>query len=465
MVIEFEIEILIRIIHFIIYKTMKKIYFLVSMAVLTLFTACEGFNERNFPGYDEAAKPTNIMTFDYTLTSSDYASIGSIIKKPVEDKITTQNNLVKSKEAELKNAKNAQDSIRIKAELVSLKIIVNDSIAKLKNDSLYILANAITTNKFFADSTQFIKCIPLLLNSKYVYGDEKSSAQITFNFVIPYDTTKIAATNKYTLVTADYDAMGVSTGQPGQYDNFSASINPGFYLPIWLKLKYPYAKSGDVQLIRYLYKATAISLDKGVFVFDGTNWIKYNTTNSVKAKFILKSEKWQFIDSDILIGLTDGIGDFTAVNVIGDQVWAWNSYKYMLMTGYVSGAYFDNEDWLISPAMNLTERTTPWLTFTHVGRYFGDTGTSNEKMRKAITIWASTKSDGTSITPADWTQLTIPEAGYPSGANWTFIPSTPISLAAYAGKNNVRIAFKYLSSGADGAAGSWEVKNFYVYEE
>ena len=86
-------------------------------------------------------------------------------------------------------------------------------------------------------------------------------------------------------------------------------------------------------------------------------------------------------------------------------------------------------------------------------------------MHIAITLWVSTTSDGTGITPADWTQLTIPAAGYPSGANWTFVSSTPIDLSAYAGKNNVRIAFKYLSNKSDNAAGSWEVKNVLVVEE
>jgi len=166
-----------------------------------------------------------------------------------------------------------------------------------------------------------------------------------------------------------------------------------------------------------------------------------------------------------LIGLRAGIGDFIAINVVSNQVWAWNSYKYMLMTGYVSGAYFDNEDWLISPPMNLLERVNPVLNFTHVGRYFGDSGTSKDKMKKAITIWVSTTSDATSIKTEDWTQITFPEAGYPSGLNWTFIPSTPIGLAAYAGKNNVRIAFKYMSSASDGAAGSWELKNVLITEE
>lgn len=265
----------------------------------------------------------------------------------------------------------------------------------------------------------------------------------------------------------DYDAMGTTAGKPGQYDNFSATINPDFYIPIWLKSKYPYAAAGEVKLIRYLFyvNSATINLISGVYIYDGSNWNRYNIVTEEKAKFVFKEKAWQFVDSDILMELFDGIGNFTAINVHGDQVWAWDSYNYMKMTGYVSGAYFDNEDWLVSPPMNFTERTTPWLTFMHVGRYFGDTGTSKEKMKQAITVWASTVSDGTSIKPEDWKEITLPEEAYPSGANWTFITSTPLSLAEYAGKDNVRIAFKYLSSAADGAAGTWEVKNVYVYEE
>lgn len=446
---------------------MKKIYFIVNLALIAIFTACQDYNATNFPGYDQAANPTNLFNNSYDLTTSDYTSIANVIKKPIEDKITIQNNLVTNKQNELKNAKTTADSTRIKTELAALKIVVNDSITKLKKDSLYTTATSISTNKYFADSLQFRKSIPLLLATKFLFGDEKSSVLIGFNFVIPYDTTKILSTNKYTLATADFDTIssGIGLAKNAYLKFFSTTSSPDFYIPLFLKrVKFPYAKAGDIKLIRYLY-SSATTTKADIYIYDGTNWNRYNTTQPFKAKFVFKSKKWEFINTDILTGLTSGIGDFTAINVVGDQVWAWNSYKYMLMTGYVSGSYYTNEDWLVSPAMNLTYRNTPFLTFTHVGRYFGDSGTSTEKMRKAITLWASTTSDGVTINPADWIQITIPEAGYPSGANWTFISSTPISLEAFAGKNNVRIAFKYLSSGSDGAAGSWEVKNVYVYEK
>lgn len=445
---------------------MKKIYFIVSLVVLTILTACQDYNATNFPAYDAGAVPTNIANYNYELSTSDYNSIANTMKQPIEDKITTQNNLVASKQAELKAAKNSTDSTRIKAELATIKIATADSIAKLKKESLYLIATSISTNKYFVDSLQFQSLIPSILAKKYMFADETSSVMTTFNFVIPYDTTKIAAANKYTLLTADYEAMGTKTGQPGKDHFFSSSIDPGFYISIWLKSTNPYAKTGELRLIRYQYKETTTpSNATAVFTFDGINWTKYNTTVPTKAKYTFKNGKWEFIDTDILIGLKTEIGDFKAINVLGDQVWAWNSYGYALMTGYVAGSYFSNEDWLVSPPMNFSRRSTPWLTFSHVGRYFGDVLPDNTKMKQAITVWVSTTSDGTTIQPSEWTQLSLPEAFYPSGADWKFIPSTPISLAAYARMDNVRIAFKYMSNSAEGAAGSWEIKNVYIYEK
>jgi len=404
-------------------KKMKKIYFIVSLAVLALFTSCTDFNATNFPGYDDAAKPTNLVTYNYILADGDYSTISKAV---------------------LANATNANDSA---------------------------LAKAIGTNKVFRDTAQFSTGIPLLLNTKYIYVDNKSTAMITYNLNVPYDTTKIIAANRLTLQDSDYIAMGKGSNQPGQYKKFSGAIDPNYYLPIWLKLTKqmnitPYIKSGEVRLIRYkYYNGSATVQNYAVFIYDGTNWAAYNAKTAKKAKFVFNDGNWQFVNSEIFLGLVDGIGEFTTVSVSGDQVWAWDSYNYMKMTGYVSGSYFDNEDWLISPAMNLSDRITPWLSFMHVGRYFGDSGSSTDKMRKAITVWVSTKYDGTNFKAEDWTQLTIPDAGYPSGASWTLISSTPISLAAYAKKNNVRIAFKYLSSASDNAAGTWEVKNVLVYEE
>ena len=400
----------------------KTLYTLVSsFAFLVLFSSCTKFNDQ-FDGLDNMTKPTNVVTYNYLLVDADYTTI--------------------SKSA-LAIAANAGDSAK---------------------------AKSIATNKYFAKTLAIGNYAPLLLKTKYKYADEGSVTMLTYNLFAEYDTTTISSANKYTLVTADYAAMGTATGQPGKFNNFDAGISPTFFIPIWLKINNPYAKSGDKKLIRYAFYASgATTQQKIVFAYDGTNWTKFATTTAAVAKFKFKSGSWTFIDSDILVGLQTNIasnlGDFTTINVIGEQVWGWDPYNYMKMTGYVSGAYLDNEDWLVSPSMDFTERTNPFLTFDHVGRYFGDATGLNSKMKIAISVWVSTKSDGKNIVPSEWTQLVLPESAYPTGASWTLISSGKLSLAGYKGQSNVRVAFKYLSSATDGAAGTWEVKNVYVFEE
>jgi len=414
---------------------MKKINFIAILAVLTFFTACQ---DNNTPYI-----PNNVVTVNYELTSADYTAIANAIKKPVTDSIAAQKVLLTS-------AKTKADSTAISTLIAALNI-------RLLTLPVYVNASKIDANKYFDGTLKAKDYIPYLLALKYLYVDPNSVVKVTYDLVNAADTTSITAAYKITIADAEYTQMGVFTNQPGKSLSFSAAMPVMSYLNSYLKLKFPYAAANDVRMVRYKFNSSVVNQYR-VLKFNGTDW------KCATDQYAFKKGKW--LDVVILSGLTSGQGDFKAISVIGDQFWAWNSgYSYMLMTGYVAGSYFDNEDWLISPAMNLTERVNPWLNFTHVGRYFGDVGTSTDKMHKAITIWVSTTSDGTTINPAEWTQLTIPAAGYPSGANWTFIPSTPISLVPYAGQNNVRIAFKYTSSASDNAAGSWEVKNVLVVEE
>lgn len=392
-----------------------------SLTFIVLLSSCAKFNDQ-FEGLEDMTKLTNVVTYNYLLVDADYTSISK---------------------SSLAIAANAADSAK---------------------------AKSIATNKYFSKTLAIGNYAPFLLKTKYKFADEGSVTMLTYNFFAEFDTTTLSSANKYTLVTTDYAAMGTATGQPGKFNNFDAGISPTFFIPIWLKINNPYAKSGDKKLIRYAFYASGATTQQSmVFAYDGTNWSKFATTTATVAKFKFKSGSWTFIDSDILVGLqTDigsNLGEFKAINVIGEQVWAWDPYKYMKMTGYVSGVYLDNEDWLVSPSMNFTERTNPNLTFDHVGRYFGDATGQNSKMKIAISVWVSTKSDGKTILASDWTQLVLPESAYPTGANWTLISSGKLSLAAYKGQANVRIAFKYLSSATDGAAGTWEVKNVYVFEE
>lgn len=440
---------------------MKKIYFLVSAALLALFTSCEDFNQKNFPDLDLEAKPTNLVTITYEMTAADFTTIANTIKKPVTDSLATNNASLTKAKADLAKIKadplaNKADTTALKVKIDALNTEITRLNGRLSSVPAYVNATKIDQNKFFDETLKAKDYIPVLLAQKFNIVDANSSIKVTYDMVNQNDTSAVSSTNKLTITDADFLQMGSGTNQPGKTLNFTPAMNIMYYLNLYLKSKSPYAAVNETRMVRYKFNSST-TVQYRVLTFNGTDW------KCANSQFALKKGKWQ--DVVILKALIDGIGDFKAISVKGDQVWAWNSYKYILMTGYVSGAYFDNEDWLVSPAMNFAERVNPWLNFTHVGRYFNAGAPVPESMKKAITIWISTKSDGNSINPDDWNKLEIPAAGYPSGLNWTFIPSTGINLSAYAGKTNVRIAFKYLSSAADNAAGSWEVKNVLVTEE
>jgi len=150
---------------------------------------------------------------------------------------------------------------------------------------------------------------------------------------------------------------------------------------------------------------------------------------------------------------TSTLGSFTASSVVGDQLWAGTNYG-ATMTGFVSSVYYANEDWLISPAINLTGKTSAVLSFMH---------TINKgvvaNMQANHTLWVSTNYTSGAPSTGTWTQVTIPT--YPGGADWTFVNSGNIALpGSVLGNSNCRIAFKYLCSTTE--ASSWEIKTLKI---
>ena len=147
-----------------------------------------------------------------------------------------------------------------------------------------------------------------------------------------------------------------------------------------------------------------------------------------------------------------GIGKFTTQSVSGDQVWAYSTqYKCAVVKGYDGTVNNVNEDWLISPKINLSGVTAAKLSFEHAGNYFTN-------VAESTTIWISENyTDGLPST-ATWTQLTITKNF--TNSDFTFV-NPQISLTSFVGKK-VNIAFKYVSTAAK--AGTWEVKNFKVEE-
>jgi len=410
---------------------MKKIFYLVNLAIMALLTSCD-YNAQNFPGYLDGTNPTNVAVYSYTLVASDYAAIATAVKKPVNDSITLMKN-------QLKTAANATDSAAINAVIAKLNL-------QLTTVPKYVAATLISTNKIFVDSTQFINYVPLILNAKYLYGDEKSRAQVTFN--LNKDTTKLTTAQKFTLSNFSFDKMGLSL------HDFSSTSSPDYYLPLFLKDSLVYAKAGDIKMVRYKYYISATNIPQlySVYKFDGTNWVNYNSSSQTLAKFMYKSGSWGFVNSEILIEkfLTD-FGIFTPQIVVGTYTWTHGTFNggCIVANAYQKGA---SEIWMTSSTINLKDRINPTVSFDHAINY--GTGLPVSSLAGC---YVSTNYTG-DVTTATWTKLDI---AYPVTYSWTFLNSGKVSLKAYVNQN-INIAFKYISTGT---AIGWEVSNVNVLDE
>ncbi len=143
-------------------------------------------------------------------------------------------------------------------------------------------------------------------------------------------------------------------------------------------------------------------------------------------------------------------GDFTTVNVSGEQTWEIDSYGYAKISGYLNDTQENvaNEDWLVSPKIVMSGAQIK-MSFESVVRY---AGTVSEE----IFVMVSEDYAG-DVTTATWTQLPIE---FNNSSTWN-LKLVQHNMSAYTGKT-ITVAFKYLST--DAKAGTWEVKNFTIEE-
>ena len=140
------------------------------------------------------------------------------------------------------------------------------------------------------------------------------------------------------------------------------------------------------------------------------------------------------------------------ISLVGDQVWTidtqyGNPGSCAKMSGFASGNKA-NEDWLISPAINLAGSTAAALTFDTATKFSGNT----------LEIYISSDYSGTG-TPANATWTKLNAALSPSSGSYVWTNSGKIDISTFAG-GKVYVAFKYTSTTS--AAATWEVDNVKV---
>lgn len=144
---------------------------------------------------------------------------------------------------------------------------------------------------------------------------------------------------------------------------------------------------------------------------------------------------------------------WTKFSVSGTQSWSLdtthgNPGSCAKMSGFASGANRVNEDWLISPAIDLSSVNSASLSFETATKFSGE----------ALQILISTDYSGTgNPTTSNWTALTATLS--PSSGNYVWTHSGKIDISTFAG-DTIYLAFKYTSTTAEAA--TWEVDNIKV---
>ena len=153
------------------------------------------------------------------------------------------------------------------------------------------------------------------------------------------------------------------------------------------------------------------------------------------------------------------LGKMTPISVVGAQTWKINTqYKNANISGFADGKNNANEDWLVTPAFDLTAAKSASISFDHTISQGKTKVVDPAKMKVEQTIWVSSDFNG-DVKSAKWEQLTIPT--WTSGKDWTTVKSGDIALpASMLGKANVVIAFKYISSAEHSS--TWQLKNVAV---
>ena len=219
----------------------------------------------------------------------------------------------------------------------------------------------------------------------------------------------------------DWSDGAVSMNVPFGVETYSFSVNPNVEYTFTI---FPYSNTGDN--IDYKTDGTAPSA----------------TTTSSNTTVINQN------------GFDTDLGDWTGYSVVGEQVWIWDNYGVppgcAKMNGY-AGAPIANEDWLISPALDLNPYESVSFGFDHARNYASNDG---------LFVLVSNDYDGISDPSATgtWNDITSMYT-FPDPGSWTFIPAGSTDVTMYKGASTY-FAFKYTSTDAD--ASTWEVDNALV---
>ena len=150
-----------------------------------------------------------------------------------------------------------------------------------------------------------------------------------------------------------------------------------------------------------------------------------------------------------------GFGSYMTYSVVGDDQFWKIDYSSAVMTGHEKVGdehfYYENEDWLISSPVKLTDVDHVKAVMSYAAQY---NGPSNNDVTMQV---SSNYEYGTDPTQATWTELSVT---YPNTNGWNF-QEVEASLDEFLGQT-VTVAIKFVSSAS--ASRTFEVQSISIVE-
>jgi hypothetical protein len=298
-------------------------------------------------------------------------------------------------------------------ELDDEQVIKGDAVLVLTDDDY----DELGVDNGFISVDQAKNLLPPYLSSLYPVWGKDSSVLVEYKMADGLssldEVNEFANAQSYNMVNADYP--GAAENAVGFYPN----QNPASYIPGILATKIANPTEGQIALVTYKQYV-------GEPVLGISN---YYEADFKSAQSLL---------------------NFEVVNVTGAQVWEPTTSYGAKMAGFSGGAQ-ENEDWLISPEIDLTNQTNPLFQMNQAINY------ASGQLELLSVLISTDYTTGGDASAATWTTINL--SNTPPGNNWTFYTSDEYNLAAFEGEK-IHVAFRYESTTS--VASTWEIANAVI---
>lgn len=257
--------------------------------------------------------------------------------------------------------------------------------------------------------------IPRILSQKYPLFDNKSLVTVNYDFYRGFSSavSPYSRADEFSFGTDEY-ALISEEAASFQFVNSKSEVEGV------LETSNPDAEDGDVLIVSYEYA----DLDYSEINFESIFLENFQDATDLSA--------------------------YDTYSLSGDQAWELDGTEAN-MSGY-AGSNMPNEDWLVIPAIDLTNASSSVSLRISQGINFKYDAVYGED----IAIRVATDYDGTNLETANWVNLDV--QNWPAGNSWSIIDSEA-SLADFVGES-IAIGFFYRST-ADFAP-NWSIDEISI---